>query len=97
MRHFGNSGFSKDNMSKPNVPNGTLLENGVGKFSYCTEKVLKSIHDFGYTHVWLTGVIDHATTTDYSEIGLPANHPAVVKGNAGSPNAVRRRARHTLR
>ena len=88
-RYFGNSGYSKDNMSKPNVPNGTLLENGVGKFSNLTDKVLKSINDFGYTHVWLTGVIDHATSTDYSEIGLPATHPAVVKGKAGSPYAIR--------
>lgn len=45
-RYFGNSGYSKDNMSKPNVPNGTLLENGVGKFSNLTDKVLKSINDF---------------------------------------------------
>lgn len=40
------------------------------------------------THVWYTGVIRHASKTDYSRFGIPKQHPAVVKGNAGSPYAI---------
>jgi hypothetical protein len=43
------------------------------------------------THIWYTGLIRHATTTDYSSFGIPRQHPAiVVKGNAGSPYAIDR-------
>jgi glycosidase len=42
----------------------------------------------GITHVWYTGVIRHATQTIYSEYGIPRQHPAVVKGRAGSPYAI---------
>ena len=40
----------------------------------------------GVTHLWLTGVLRHATQTAYP--GLPAHPPSVVKGIAGSPYAV---------
>lgn len=88
-RLFGNKGRKASHRAKGNTQNGTIEENGVGKFSMFTPKVLKGLKDFGYTHVWYTGVLDHATQTDYSEIGQPANHRAVVKGKAGSPYAVR--------
>ena len=42
----------------------------------------------GVSHVWYTGVIRHATMTDYSQYGIPRQHPAVVKGRAGSPYAI---------
>jgi glycosidase len=42
----------------------------------------------GISHVWFTGVIRHATQTDYSAHGIPKQHPAVVKGKAGSPYAI---------
>ena len=42
----------------------------------------------GVSHIWYTGVIRHATQTDYSAYGIPRQHPAVVKGRAGSPYAV---------
>ena len=42
----------------------------------------------GFTHVWYTGVIRHATATDYSKHGIPRQHPSVVKGVAGSPYAI---------
>ncbi len=42
----------------------------------------------GVTHVWYTGIIRHATTTDYSAFGIPCQHPAIVKGRAGSPYAI---------
>ena len=88
-RLFGNKGRKASHRAKGNTQNGTIEENGVGKFSMFTPKVLSGLKEFGYTHVWYTGVLDHATQTDYSEIGQPANHRAVVKGKAGSPYAVR--------
>lgn len=68
--------------------NGSISDNGCGKFNDLTASVLKSIWQKGATHVWFTGVIRHATKTDYSAQGIPVNHPAIVKGNAGSPYAI---------
>ena len=42
----------------------------------------------GVSHIWYTGIIRHATQTDYSAYGIPENHPAIVKGKAGSPYAI---------
>lgn len=70
------------------IPNGTITENGVGKLNDITPPVLKRIHNMGITHVWYTGVIRHATTTNYTQYGIPQQHPAVVKGRAGSPYAI---------
>jgi glycosidase len=71
------------------VPNGTLSQNGCGKLSDFTLPVLIDIRKMGFTHIWYTGVPEHATQTDYSAYGLPANAPEVVKGIAGSPYAIR--------
>lgn len=68
--------------------NGSVAENGCGKMSFFSEKVLKQIKAKGVTHVWYTGVIRHASVTDYSSFGIPTQHPAVVKGKAGSPYAI---------
>ena len=70
------------------VPNGSIEENGCGKLNGFTPKVLKQIREMGVSHVWYTGIIRHATTTDYTRYGLPRQHPAVVKGRAGSPYAI---------
>ncbi len=71
------------------VPNGTIEQNGVGKMNDINNKVLKSIKELGVTHVWYTGVIEHATKTDYSAYGISKDNPYVVKGNAGSPYAIK--------
>lgn len=71
------------------IPNGTIEENGCGKFADFTTAALRSIQKLGATHVWYTGIIAHASRTNYSMFGIPANHPAIVKGNAGSPYAIR--------
>ena len=42
----------------------------------------------GVSHVWYTGVIRHASQTDYTSYGIPRQHPAIVKGRAGSPYAI---------
>lgn len=67
---------------------GTIAENGCGKFNYFDESILKRINNMGFTHIWFTGVIRHATQTDYSSFGIPTQHPEIVKGMAGSPYAI---------
>jgi len=76
------------NSCQTRKPFGSIEENGCGKFNYFTPSVLKKIRELGVSHVWYTGVIRHATMTDYSCYGIPRQHPAVVKGKAGSPYAI---------
>ncbi len=81
-RLFGND-------KEVNKENGSLEENGVGKFSAFDNKALKEINKMGFTHIWYTGVLEHASKTDYSAHGIPMDNPEVIKGNAGSPYAIR--------
>lgn len=81
-RWFGNTN------TKP-VHNGSLEENGVGKFSDFTPLALSKIKELGTTHIWYTGVIEHATQTDYTAYHIQKDHRAVVKGKAGSPYAIK--------
>ena len=67
---------------------GAIAENGCGKFSNFDEHTLRGIHDMGFSHIWYTGVIRHATQTDYSLYGIPSQHAEIVKGKAGSPYAI---------
>ena len=76
------------NRCQTRKPFGTIGENGCGKLNDFTPSVLKQIREMGVSHVWYTGIIRHATMTDYSEYGIPRQHPAVVKGRAGSPYAI---------
>ena len=82
MRLFGNE-------CSTNRPNGTLEENGCGKFNFITDKALQSIKKLGVTHIWYTGVINHASQTAYPTCGITASHGSIVKGKAGSPYAIR--------
>ena len=68
--------------------NGSIEENGSGKMNDFTSSELKKIREKGITHVWYTGIIRHATQTDYKSFGIPRQHPAVIKGKAGSPYAI---------
>jgi glycosidase len=68
--------------------NGTLAENGVGKFADINATALSSLRAMGFTHLWLTGIFRQSTATDYSAIGLPADDPDLLKGLAGSPYAI---------
>lgn len=79
--------FGNDNST--NKENGTIEENGVGKFSAFDNKALKEIRKMGFSHIWYTGVLEHATQTDYSAFGIPVDHHDVVKGIAGSPYAIK--------
>jgi len=72
-----------------NKPHGTLEENGVGKFNDINNAALKSIKEMGVTHVWYTGVVEHALLTDHTKSGIPLDDADVVKGRAGSPYAIK--------
>ncbi|HKL71866.1 MAG TPA: alpha-amylase family glycosyl hydrolase, partial [Marinilabiliaceae bacterium] len=72
-----------------NKPNGTIEENGCGKFNYITSKALQSISSLGATHIWYTGIMEHATKTDYSSYGIAKDVAEVIKGEAGSPYAIK--------
>ena len=70
------------------MEDGTIAENGCGKLNDFTPKSLKAIKEMGVSHIWYTGVIRHASQTDYTQYGIPRQHAAVVKGKAGSPYAI---------
>ena len=76
------------NRQVPLRANGTKEENGCAKMNDIDESTLLKIKRMGATHVWYTGIIRHATTTDYTDHGLPRQTPMVVKGKAGSPYAI---------
>lgn len=84
VRLFGNTDETRSR-------DGTLAENGVGRFSDIDENALAEIGALGATHVWLTGVPRQATLTDWSSVDpmLAADDPDIVKGRAGSFYAVR--------
>ncbi|SEF60203.1 Glycosidase [Parabacteroides chinchillae] len=77
------------NLNASLVKYGDKTKNGVGKFSAFTPKALAKIKELGITHIWYTGVIEHATKTDYTAYGIRKDHNAVVKGKAGSPYAIK--------
>ena len=76
------------NYTSDPVPDGTIEQNGSGKLNLITSTVLKQIRELGATHVWYTGVIEHAHTPDYTKYGIPRHNPHVIKGKAGSPYAI---------
>lgn len=77
------------NKNTTNKTYGTIEENGVGKFGDINAKALRAIKELGVTHVWYTGVIEHAVLTDYTAFGIPLDDADVVKGRAGSPYAIK--------
>lgn len=77
------------NLNPDCVPNGSIIRNGSGKMNDINNHVLKSIKELGVTHVWYTGVIEHAHTSDYTRFGISRDNPYVVKGKAGSPYAIK--------
>jgi glycosidase len=82
VRLFGNTNETRKE-------DGTITENGVGKFNDINGAALKALRDSGFSHIWLTGVLQQATATDYSDIGQPADDPDLLKGLAGSPYAIK--------
>jgi len=82
VRHFGNKNTS-------NKFYGSIEENGSGKFNDINEKALKELKTLGINYIWFTGVIEHATMTDYTQFGIKSDDPDIVKGRAGSPYAIK--------
>lgn len=70
------------------VRGGSIVQNGSGKLNAITPRILKEIKKLGVTHVWYTGVIEHAHDADYTIYGIPRHNAHVVKGHAGSPYAI---------
>ena len=79
VRHFSN--YTRDGQ-----PWGTREQNGCGSFNGINDRALEALARMGITHLWLTGVIRHATQTPHP--GLPADPACIVKGIAGSPYAI---------
>ncbi|MEO8795955.1 MAG: alpha-amylase, partial [Daejeonella sp.] len=82
VRLFGNKNTT-------NKYYGSRDENGVGKFNDVTDKALDELKKLGISHVWYTGIIEHATMTDYTKYGIKMDDPDIVKGIAGSPYAIK--------
>ncbi len=80
VRHFGNTQTSLKE-------GGDITENGCGKFEDITTAAIIEIKKMGFTHIWLTGVIDHACGTSYPD--KAADNDKILKGKAGSPYAIR--------
>lgn len=80
-RTFGNKNLTRKK-------GGSYDENGAGKMNDINAQVLRQVRGLGITHIWYTGVIRHATATDYTAYAIPRQHPSVVKGRAGSPYAI---------
>ncbi|MCX6846804.1 MAG: alpha-amylase, partial [Verrucomicrobia bacterium] len=56
VRTFGN-------VNETRKPGGTMAENGCGKFAQINDAALESIAAMGFTHIWLTGVLEQASGT----------------------------------
>lgn len=69
------------------VSGGSYSINGSGKFDDITDEVLKKIKKLSVSAIWYTGVISHATKTHFH--GIKDCNPSIVKGEAGSPYAIR--------
>ena len=80
VRTFGNTNETRK-------PGGTMAENGCGKFAQINDAALESIAAMGFTHIWLTGVLEQASGTAYPN--RPADDADILKGVAGSPYAVK--------
>ncbi|MCR4993950.1 MAG: alpha-amylase [Bacteroidales bacterium] len=72
-----------------NIHNGDKSQNGCGTMAAFNTKALTEIKRLGATHIWYTGIIEHATQTDYSAHGMMHDHHAIVKGKAGSAYAIK--------
>lgn len=77
------------NMTPDPIPDGTLERNGSGHLADLDGRLLRSLKDMGVNCLWLTGAIEHATKTDFSLWGIEKDNPNVVKGEAGSPYAIK--------
>ncbi len=71
------------NTQANNIQNGTLEENGCGKFNDITGKFLNQLKKGGYSHVWLIGVLAHASTRITPNTAFPVNIRKSLKAMPG--------------
>lgn len=74
------------NIGGKNIKNGTLKDNGCGKFSSIDTISLEYLRSLGVSYVWYTGIIRHATAEDSA--GCTPSSADWVKGCAGSPYSI---------
>ncbi len=80
VRTFGNANETRK-------AGGSMAENGCGKFNGINEAALVSLKEMGFTHLWLTGVMEQASATAHPN--RPGDDPDILKGLAGSPYAIK--------
>ncbi len=80
VRTFGNT-------RQTHQLDGSLAKNGCGTFADITTAALDSLRAMGFSHLWLTGVLNQACGTSYPN--HPADDPDILKGTAGSPYAIK--------
>ena len=61
--------FGNDNANC--IQGGGIEENGCGKFEDFTPDALAAIKQLGVTHVWYTGLVEHATHSNPSFVLPP--------------------------
>lgn len=64
---------------------GSIEQNGSGKLNDINPTILKAIKDLGATHVWYTGVIEHAHDADYTSFWHTAPESAYRERQGGQP------------
>ncbi|MCU4177186.1 alpha-amylase family glycosyl hydrolase [Carboxylicivirga sp. N1Y90] len=77
------------NKKQSNIFNGAIEDNGCGKLNDIGDNQLSHFKELGCTHMWFTGILEHATCTDYTQFGIVKDNANVVKGKAGSPYAIK--------
>lgn len=82
LRVFGNT-------NEKCIAGGPLPVNGSGKFSSVTPDILQKIKELQVSYIWYTGIIEHATKSNFTAYGIQPDEPALVKGEAGSPYAIK--------
>ncbi len=77
------------NSKKNPRQNGDRKQNGCGKLNDITSVALRSIKELGVTHIWYTGVLEHALVEGYPKLNIKDGNPHIIKGKAGSPYAIK--------
>lgn len=77
------------NYTKRPKINGSRKQNGSGTFKKITKEALQGIKELGTTHIWYTGVLEHAIVEGYPKLGIDNGNPRIIKGKAGSPYAIK--------
>lgn len=77
------------NYKKSLKNNGNRKRNGCGKFNDISTNALSELRKLGATHIWFTGILEHAVVEGYPRNKIPNGNPEIIKGMAGSPYAIK--------